>query len=1105
VSVHRGSRAFVALVIASLVLQLFAFASPAPSVAAEGRPKLDKASRERLALAIVNGEPELTLLLATHEQASPAVITGLQGLGASVKYHDRELGYVRVSIPTANVDSASKLTGVRGAEIDDLIPLPDPRPEADEAAAVAPPGPGTPRQNPYLPTRDIGAPQFVAANPRFDGRGVTIGILDTGVDLVHPALTTTTTGERKIVEWVTYTHPTDDGDPTWLIMNTVVDVPASGNFTVAGKTYTGAPAGHYRFARFDEAKLGNFSEYDNRAFGVAGCGPDLNRNGRCGDTFGVLWDDRSNVVLVDSNGDGNFANAKPMRPFGRQRTDHDFGGADGPLAHFPDDEDESFDVGFFGRDDPASPIRKAVPFVVQVERPFNAINIGIVSGAHGTHVAGIAAGRAFFGGAYDGAAPGAKIVSVRVCLFVSGCTAHALIEGMIYAVKVAKVDVVNMSIGGLPVVNDGNNPRALVYNELIQKRGVQMFISAGNSGSGIRTVGDPSVATKVMSVGAYWSKATVLSNYGATAVSDEALHDFSSRGPREDGFTKPQMVAPGAAISSVPAWQPQEGQCVFGTYVCPPGYGMFNGTSMAAPQATGGAALLLSAAKQGRVSAKPAQLRQAIMSSARFIPGYKAHEQGPGLFRVAQAWELLSSVGGIKTVDISSAVPMNNVLSRFLTPPGIGTGMYEREGIVTDQSKTRTYTFTRTSPGEGTYNLSFLGDTSAFRASASTITLRKDVPVTVDVTFNAQDEPGVYSALLRLDDPTTVGIDYQILNTVVVNNPLSADTGYTQTLNGNAKRFETNQPKMFFDVPSGATAVQFTVTRTNASRISFTCLDSRGLPVRAADCGSGFYGPGGGDSTVVSRTSTVINPRAGVWEIAIRASRSSGVPLATFEVTATAFKASFTPDSWTNTPTTVGAAVSQSFTITNQFAAGSFGATGSTFASTRTLTPTIAHSAMQTHPFTIPASTSSLTVAITELATSDHSADLDLYVFHCTVTCVLRGSGTTSAFSETVTIASPAAGRWVALVDAFDVPLGTTIYGYTDTFTNAVYGGITITAGSGFAERPAESTFAVTASGTAASNPGAGRFLRGSVGLRLGSATGPVIGSARVEFRDITP
>ena len=53
-----------------------------------------------------------------------------------------------------------------------------------------------------------------------------------------------------------------------------------------------------------------------------------------------------------------------------------------------------------------------MPFVVQTDGKNKFVNIGIVSGAHGSHVAGIAAGNSLFGGAMSGAAPGAKIVSV---------------------------------------------------------------------------------------------------------------------------------------------------------------------------------------------------------------------------------------------------------------------------------------------------------------------------------------------------------------------------------------------------------------------------------------------------------------------------------------------------------------------------------------------------------------------------------------------------------------------------------------------------------------------------------------------------------------------
>ena len=81
-----------------------------------------------------------------------------------------------------------------------------------------------------------------------------------------------------------------------------------------------------------------------------------------------------------------------------------------------------------------------------------------------------------------------------------------------------------------------------------------MFISAGNSGAGLNTIGDPSVASKVMSVGSYITNETWRSNYGSSTVNgrQDNLHPFSSRGPREDGGFKPQIIAPGSAVSTIP-------------------------------------------------------------------------------------------------------------------------------------------------------------------------------------------------------------------------------------------------------------------------------------------------------------------------------------------------------------------------------------------------------------------------------------------------------------------------------------------------------------------------------------------------------------------------
>ena len=189
---------------------------------------------------------------------------------------------------------------------------------------------------------------------------------------------------------------------------------------------------------------------------------------------------------------------------------------------------------------------------------------------------------------------------------------------MIYVAKQSNVDVINMSIGGLPALNDGNNARALLYDRLIDQYNVQMFISAGNDGPASNTIGDPGVADKVMGVGVvHHRRRRWQANYGSDSPVTDNLHPFSSRGPREDGGFKPQLVAPGSAISTIPMWQ--AGRPVAGTYTLPPGYAMFNGTSMASPQAAGAAALLVSAAKQAGVQKQPDQLRAGAQV---VVPGY---------------------------------------------------------------------------------------------------------------------------------------------------------------------------------------------------------------------------------------------------------------------------------------------------------------------------------------------------------------------------------------------------------------------------------------------------------------------------------------------------
>ena len=667
-------RAFGVLILAALTVAALTGAAALAGSSGNGGGGLSKHDRELLAQAKVDGKQDVVLIIASKGGANRDVVKAIEAQGGSILNKDDSLGYVLARVATDKVRAIAAIDGIQGLDLDEVIPLGDPRPAGQvDPAPQTPPSAATPRSNPYMPVRDTKSDAFTAANPTWDGRGVTIGIIDSGVDLDHPSLNVTSTGEPKIIDWVTGTLPNElSGDPTWLDMSSQVSV-SGGSFTVGTTTYTGVAAdGAYRF--------GVFNERDPRLGGELG--NDVNRDGNpagSNGTFAVLWRASDNKVFVDDDANRSFAGEPAMTDYKVNR-----------------------DKGYFGTDNPATAVKEAVPFVVQTDGKNKLVNIGIVSAAHGSHVAGIAAGNKLFGGAMSGQAPGAKIVSLRACLFITGCTAAALTDGVIYVAKQSNVDVINISIGGLPALNDGNNARALLYGRVIDQTNVQMFISAGNDGSGTNTIGDPGLADKVMGMGSYISKATWQSNYGSDSEFTDNLHGFSSRGPREDGGFAPQLVAPGSAVSTVPTWQ--QGQPLAGTYTLPPGYGMFNGTSMASPQGAGSAALLISAAKQVGVQKQPDQIREALKSSARYLdPRLGAYEQGVGIIDVPAAWDLLKT--NLKTDTITSSVPVNTVLSGFLATPGVGRGIYDREGVIAGQSYTRTYTFTRTSGGGGAVDL----------------------------------------------------------------------------------------------------------------------------------------------------------------------------------------------------------------------------------------------------------------------------------------------------------------------------------------------------------------------------------------------------------------
>ncbi|EHR63414.1 subtilisin-like serine protease [Saccharomonospora cyanea NA-134] len=1024
-----------------------------PPPQSEPGEELDREDQVLLEKAEKAGKSTVTLLVAAERGRTNAAKGELSSLGGKVTDTDAKLDYLKVTVPIEQAEQAQKLHSVKAVDVDGLIARDEPEPlGATDPIPQPAPDAETPKQNPYLPTQDTKAAQFTKLFPRWDGRGTTIAILDSGVDLDHPALAKTSTGERKIVDWYTANSP-DSGDGTWVALSSQT---YSGAFTAEGREWT-APEGEHTFGVFSET-AGDLGS------GASELGGDVNRDSDRDDSWGVLFDTESKQVRVDLDGDGDFTDEKPMRDYA--------------VNH---------DVGFFGKDDPDTGVVDRMAFVVQTDQP-GYVNIGLSAGAHGSHVAGIAAGNDLFGGKMDGAAPGAKLMSVKACLSTPSCTSSGLVDGVIYAATHG-ADVVNISIGGLPALNDGNNARAELYNRIIDTYDVQLFISAGNSGAGANSVGDPSVATDALSVGSYITDDTWLANYGSESASEESLHPFSSRGPREDGGFKPNLIAPGAAVATTPRWQP--GGPVPGTYELPPGYSMLNGTSMAAPQATGSGALLVSAYKSlyGK-RPDPSVLRSAMTSTARFVDGIPAYAQGAGLIDTVRALDVLRSR---EHADVTTSVEVNTVLSHQLSTPDTGVGIHDREGVKVGENYTRTYTLTRTSGSKHlvTYRVSWVGNDGTF-SSKKTVKLPLNKPVTFDVKVKPS-KPGAHSALLRLDDRRTVGYDVQTMNVVFAPLEFAERDGFTTEASGTVGRNQVS--KVFVDVPEGTASLKVDMAAGGGEgkgQVRFVRYDPTGIPLDSTSSLS-CYNPdaGGGCPGGTATSRTVADPMPGVWEIVVESRRTSDATTSPWSLSMSVQGASVEPNPDVVPEATLGEAVAREYTVTNTLGAFTGALTGTPLDSARKDRPSIGEGEQQSYDVTVPEGATSLTATIGSV--SDGGADLDLFVYDCTSgTCRLADYTADGDSEESVTVANPAAGTWRVEIDAYAVPAGTTEYDYLDSYAVDGLGSVNVTDEA--AERATGSTWTVPATVTATGDPGEGRVLRGVLtvrttdDLRVGSA-----------------
>ncbi|HEU5040886.1 MAG TPA: S8 family serine peptidase, partial [Gemmatimonadales bacterium] len=405
--------------------------------------------------------------------------------------------------------------------------------------------------NDWMPLASTGAARFRTDHPTADGRGVLIAILDTGVDPAVPGLATTTTSQPKIADLrdfsgegtVALRRVEPDGDSVQVGSRRLGGFGRVRAVAASGPWYAGAVA---------ELPLG-----------VAPAA-DLNGNGVVGDTLPLVVARATDgwVVFPDRDGDGSLAGERPVADYLRAR---DWFGWSRP-----------------GRTPPAG-------IAVNLDELGGEPRLTLVYDldSHGTHVAGIAAGHGIYATTgLDGTAPGAQLLGLKIANAGQGSvsTGGAIARALDYAIGFAAARrqplVVNLSFGVGNEVEGGAAIDRLLDSVLRRHPDVVLAVSAGNDGPGLSSLGAPGSARRGITVGATIPRG-FLPPPAAGGETAEPIAFFSGRGGE---LAKPELVAPGVAYSTVPRWDA--------------GDEVKQGTSMAAPQVAGIAALLLSALRE---------------------------------------------------------------------------------------------------------------------------------------------------------------------------------------------------------------------------------------------------------------------------------------------------------------------------------------------------------------------------------------------------------------------------------------------------------------------------------------------------------------------------
>ncbi len=686
----------------------------------------------------------------------------------------------------------------------------------------------------YISLNNTGVAEFAKEHPGYDGRGTIILILDTGVDMGIDGLTQTSTGEVKVIDAQDFTHQGDINFYPAEIDEVEIDgkdvkvfISKEKDFKIAGADGLSLSAADDKyFIGVIEEKL-----WKNSGSGVK----DINGNGAEDDkfffvTFKTLVEGtETNVVFIDLNNNGTIADEKLVRNY-----------------------KENFDSFIFERKDKVP----AFTLALNIFPEENKIVLYFDDGGHGTNCAGIAAGFNIGEGGFNGIAPGAKVIGLKLGNnnYAGGATvAESMKKAYLYADKISKERkepcIINMSFGIGSEIEGMAEIEQFLDSLLKDNKYLYVSTSNSNEGPGISSTGMPACSPYVFSSGAVLAKEVAADVYGTKIEKDYILH-FSSRGGE---VNKPDVVAPGASISTVPNFEAGDGSW---------------GTSMASPYSAGVMAVLLGAAKTDFPDIKiPAQLLYKIIrESAVPIKGYNYADQGAGYINLKNAYELLKKylkageTGKFEKYTISSFAPN---MPNYSSP-----NLYIRNGSFITGNEDFLFEISRDNyinQSKFYRILDVKSDSPWIKPVQSKIHFRNDQPAKLNVRIDKsiKQKPGLYNSKLtafRTDGSNMP--ELEMTATVIIPYEFNSSNNYQ-----NEWKEEILGPcehkRYFVSVPAGATSMKIDLQNTKG---------------KYANCWFFVHNPQGReeqygyfDSAEDGKKSTryIYNPEPGVYEVVV--------------------------------------------------------------------------------------------------------------------------------------------------------------------------------------------------------------------------------------------